>query len=236
MTKPIAKSSTPARLPALGIAALVLLLVGGSAGAAELDLALAGGGMVFDEHLGDYGWRSHPGSYRGGELKALRGAWSGGLRLWRAGGRQSLWIDEHDLSPELSLTGVEFLLGRRLARAWGNELWLGGQLGRMRIAFDPERLSLAAFGLGDSDVVEFAPITEWCAGGSLGLRRPLWRDLALGFAADYLGFALDTQHRRGDEILRDSETFANWRLSMTLSWCFWRGTDPGRNATPVQGG
>ncbi len=238
MTTALITASPPVRIAALGIGLTVLTIVGGTSDlpAAELTLALAGGSMVFDDHLADYGWQSHPGSYRGGELGARHGSWSGGLRVWQTRGLQSLWIDEQDFSPELSLTGVELFVGARLIQAWGNELWLGGQLGRLRIAYDPERLSLADLGLGVTDVVEFAPITEWCAGGGLALGRSLGRNLGLNLAADYLGFALDTEHRRGEEILKDRETFGNWRLSLALSWRFRRGTDAGLNATPVQGG
>ncbi len=238
MTTALMKPSRPARLAALGIGLTVLLIVGGTAdlAAADLTLAVAGGSMVFDDHLADYGWQSHPGSYRGGELRSRHGAWSGGLQVWRARGLQSLMIEEQDLSPELSLTGVDLVIGARLIRAWGNELWLDGQLGRLRIAYDPERLSLADLGLGVTDVVEFAPITEWCAGGRLALGRTLGRNLGLNLAADYLGFALDTVHRRGNEILKDRETFGNWRLSLAVSWRFRRGTAAGPNATPVQGG
>jgi hypothetical protein len=192
---------------------------------AALRLEVAGGLALPDAGFADFRWDTGPQALVGGGLALEAGASALGVRIERHGGRQGTGLPGEPSSLALGLTSLEAVLGRRLAAPAGMEFWLQGHLGWLRLAYDPDRLTLTGAGPGGKDLrIDFAPVDELCGGGGLLLRRALASDLALGLDLDALTFALDSARRVGEEVRLERERRTNWRLSLRLDWL------PGRRA------
>ena len=98
------------------------------------------------------------------------------------------------------------------------ELWGTGYAGRLHLGYDPDRLSFDPGGLAEPVTVVYEPISEWEFGYGAQLRGEPTKHLALAIEAGRSAFALDTAHRRGDEIIQSREWFHGWNIQLQISW------------------
>ena len=108
----------------------------------------------------------------------------------------------------------------RVVTLLGVGVWASGQLGRMRLAYEPDQVVIPGALAGEDLTVDFAPITETTLGAGLVLQRRLGRRLDVALEAERTGYAIDTAHRRGDEIVSQRQDFANWSLRLGVAWAF----------------
>jgi hypothetical protein len=176
------------------------------------------GATLFDGHLGDYGWDAGP-VFEGGISATLyRGAFAAGLRVVRAGTVQASGIPGEDAAPRVALTSFEMAPSARLVRWLGVELWATARGGLLHLGYDPDELTFGLGGAGEPITVNYDPLSEWLLGWGVALRREIAQRAALSIEAEQSSFALDTSHRRGDEIVESRERFYNWHLRMQVSW------------------
>lgn len=200
------------------LAALSALLAARPARAALRVEALAGVTRP-DAGFAEFRWDTQPQVAAGGGIALERGPLALGLRLAQHGGAQATGLPAGPASLALGLTSLEVTLGRRVAAPLGNECWLQGHLGWLRLAYDPERLGLAGAGEGGETLwVDFPAVDTLCGGGGLHLRRGLGRAFALGLELDALAFALDSARRVEDAVVNERERRLNWRLGLRLDW------------------
>lgn len=200
------------------LAALSALLAVRPARAALRVEALAGVTRP-DADFADFRWDTGPQAALGGGIALERGPLALGLRLAHHGGTQATGLPAGPAALALDLTSLELLLEGRVAALLGNECWLQGHLGWLRLAYDPAQLGLAGAG-GDGETlwVDFPAVDTLCGGGGLCLRRGLGPALALGIELDALAFALDSARRVEDAVVNERERRLNWRLGLRLDW------------------
>lgn len=175
------------------------------------------GGISLDADLAGYRWDTRPAAQWGGRVLAGRGPFALGLGAWRAGTTQGTGL-AGDVAPlDVTLTTVTALALVRVAAPLGCELRLGGEAGRLRASWDPGTLAVDTGG-GAMVEVAFDDVDEWCVGVTAEVQRDLGRGLAATVQADWSSFALDTAHRRGDEIVLERERFGAWAARVQLAW------------------
>ncbi len=183
----------------------------------RLDAGAAAGGLGLDPHLADYRWDVSPAATWGAQAAFTRGRVGCGLRAWRARTTQGTGLTAGPADLDVTLTGVELTAQTRLLTVAGCQLWAAVLGGRLHGAYAPDRLT-AAVGGGEPVTVVFAPLDTWTWGLGAELRRPLGRSLGLALQAERTGFALDTAHRRGADVVTARETFHNWSARLLVAW------------------
>jgi hypothetical protein len=181
-------------------------------------VGLFAGGYMVDRKLDNYRWDTHPAGLRGVEATLLRGRFAAGARLWGSHTTQSSGIPGESEAPRVNLTGVEILGRVRVLQVSFVELWGSGHAGRLHLGYDPDRLTFDPGGLAEPVTVVYDPISEWEFGYGAQLRGEMTRQLALAIEAGRSSFALDTAHRRGDEIVQSREWFHGWSVQLSVSW------------------
>jgi hypothetical protein len=209
----------PGRSAALAavLAAAVLAPAAARAGDGEVAFGPWVGALVLDPHLADYRWETKVRPVWGASALASRGRLALGARVWRASTRQATGIPGDAASFAVSLTGVDALGEVRLARALGASLLATCSVGLLRLAWSPDALVLDDGLAGAPVTVELDPVHELTGGGGLALRRPLGFGLQAAAAVERTWFALDTSHRRGDEIVTERETFGSWTARVEIA-------------------
>jgi hypothetical protein len=205
---------------------IAAVLLAGTATAAPLDLAVGplAGATSLDPQLADYRWDTSPRLEAGLESTVGRGRWRLGLRLLRSETTQGTGLGTGYDDPVVRLTSGEAVGRYRVAAPLGVEVWAGAHAGWLHLGYTPDALAITPGAGLDPVNVDFAPVNEAVLGGGLELRRPLGRSWALALAADASTFALDTSHRRGDEIVRQRQRFWNGSARLAVTW----RTDLGR--------
>lgn len=176
------------------------------------------GGLAFDQKLSDYRWDTRPTIQSGVQATLYRGWFASGLRVWRARTTQASGIPGETQVPRVNLTGVEIVGQVRVVRYGGIEVWGSAHGGSLHMGYDPDQLTFDPGGAGGLVTVAYKPISEWDLGLGLELRRLLTSQIALAVQAERSTFALNTAHRRGDEIVASRERFYGWSLRLQLSW------------------
>lgn len=197
-----------AALAVLGAVALATPAVAGT-----FAVGASGGWVKPDAGLADYQWDTRPGAAWGASARAERGAWGAGLRLLRGRSTQ----DVGTAAPAaVHTTRAELVGRRRVARVLGQEVALTASAGRMRLAYDPDRVTID--GAGGPMTVELAPVGSWTAGLGLAIERAVSGRLVAGIEADGVRYGFDTAHRAGDTIVRERTAFTDWGARITLAW------------------
>lgn len=168
-----------------------------------------------DRGLADYQWDTTPHLAWGMKAMAGAGRFGAGIRLWRTRTTQDLGL-AGETDPAVTSTSLELVGSARLASAWGTDVSATAGAGWLRLAYQPDEMTLDTGGGGT--VVSFAPIDEWIGGVGLALRRPALGPWALGLEVDHRRFALDTAHRSGPAIVTERPTFSEWSARLELAW------------------
>lgn len=172
------------------------------------------GALALDSHLADYRWNTSLAIQPGLRVALHHARFATALRTAWAGTEQATGIPGETSAPKVNMTQLDLALEGRITNLGSIELWGLAHGGRMFLGYEPDHMT---FDAGGSPVtVDFDPITEWCYGLGIALRRDLARHLALGLQLDQTVFRLDTAHRSGDEIVESRESFSNWSFSLAL--------------------
>ncbi len=184
----------------------------------QLAIGPMAGALGLDRDLADYRWDTRPALQAGAHATLYRGRFGAGLRFWRARTTQASGIPGESQAPRVNLTGIELVGQVRFVTYAGVELWGSAHGGRLHLGYDPDQLTFD-LGLTSGPVtVDYEPISEWDLGLGLELRGELTTHMALSLQAESSTFALDTSHRRGDEIVQSRERFYGWSLRLQVSW------------------
>lgn len=176
------------------------------------------GSLSLDTDLADYRWDVTPAAVWGAQAIAGRSGLAFGLRSWRTNTTQGTGLQGETRDPVVHLTSLEAVGQLRLARFLGSELWGGVQAGLLRVAYEPDSFTFEAGGGAGPVTVNYKDIDAWNLGLGLEWRRPLARRLTLAVQVERSSFALDTSHRRGDEIVDERDRFANWAARLQMAW------------------
>jgi hypothetical protein len=182
-----------------------------------LSLGLLAGTTRFDSRLADYQWDITPRLDWGAEALAGTGPFAAGVRLWRSGSEQTVDPDATE-QPSVSVTTLEFVGRRRIAELWGARVSCDVSGGWLRVAYDPDRVTIDAGGTPVE--VELKAVDTWSAGAGLGVERGLGGGWTAGFQASHRWFELETAHRDGSTIENRTETFGDWtaRVALCRRW------------------
>lgn len=184
----------------------------------RLAFGTSGGAVFIDRGLGDFRWDTRPAAVWGAHALVTRGRFASGLRVARSQTSQGTGIPGESQAPSVNLTALALVGQVRVAGYRGVELWGSAHAGRMHLGYSPDQLTFDAGGVNGPVTVDFDPITEWDFGGGMEIRRRFFRQVALGLQVEASSFALDTAHRRGDEIAESRDRFYNWAVRLELSW------------------
>ena len=176
----------------------------------------AAGALSLDPHLADYRWDTTPAGTFGVQALTGRGWLAGGLRWWRSRTTQGTGLVAASTEPTVTLDGLELTAQARLVTVAGIELWGGGQVGRLHLRYAPDELIVDTGGVPLT--VALDPIGEWTVGLGAELRHRVGSRVDVALQAEWSSFALDTAHRRGDEIVTERERFYNWSARLLVAW------------------
>ena len=176
------------------------------------------GGVMVDRDLENYRWETKPARLTGVEMTLSRGRFAAGARLWGSHTSQASGIPGETQAPRVNLTGLGAVARVRALKLNVVELWGTGYAGRLHFGYEPDRLTFDPGGVAEPVTVEYAPISEWEFGYGAQVRTELVRQLAVAVEVGRSAFALDTAHRRGDEIVQSREWFHSWTIQLQISW------------------
>jgi hypothetical protein len=185
-------------------------------GAPRLGIEPFGGVLALDPALDDYRWDAGPRPVGGITLRADAARLGGGARVWGTGTTQRAALLDESVALDVGLLAFDGFVEARLASIAGFDLGAAGRLGALRISWSPDRLAIDAGG-GSPVSVAFDPIVETTWGAGLGVRRGIPGGFELSVGAERTWFRLDTAHRRGDEIVTERTTFANWLATVAVT-------------------
>lgn len=197
-------------------AALVDHEDGGRPSEAWFSLGLLTGTTQFDAGLADYQWDVTPRLGWGARALVGRGRFATGLRLWRASSTQS--IGDLGTAPDVHATSWELVGEGRLAEVLGTQVLVTAGAGRLRLGYDPDRITIQPPGPASPIVVGLKPVETWIGGGGLALRRAVVPDWTVGLGLDARAFTIDTAHRAGDAIVYARESFGDWSARCEVAW------------------
>lgn len=188
----------------------------------QLTTSLGAGAVAPDQSLADYRWDTSPASLMAVQAVATRGRWAGGVRLsrWSVIQGTGLSSAEDIADPTVRLTQYEVVGQFRVARAAGFQLWGTALGGLVDLRYSPESVTIPGPGPDGDITVEFAPLTEPVVGLGLEIRRPFGDSWVTSLTAEGSRFSLETNHRRGDEIVTERTAFTNWGLKLQVGWVF----------------
>ena len=184
--------------------------------APRVAVSLLGGYVQPDLSLSDYRWDASGRADWGLEAAAGAGRFEAGLRYLRWQTRQGTGISGADDSPAVRVSRLEVLARARILSGAGFRLLGTGAVGRVHLGYSPDRLRIDT-GSGPVEV-SFPPVDDWSGALGMAVERDLGRKWSLGAEIERSLFAIDTAHRRGDEVVEERTTFANWNLRVRLSW------------------
>ncbi len=189
---------------------------GGDPAGACFSIGLLAGTTQFDAGLADYQWDTTPRLGWGLRALAGRGRFATGIRVWRASSTQA--IGDLGTAPEVHATSWEIVGEGRVTELLGTRLLVTGGAGRLRLGYDPDRITIQPPGPVSPIVVDLAPVGAWIGGGGLALRRAVASDWTVGIGVDARVFAIDTAHRAGGAIVVARESFGDWNARFELAW------------------
>jgi len=201
--------------------ALVLtVLLAGTAAAEpwQLEIGPVAGAVSLDPALANYRWDTQPSLQSGLETSVGQGRWRLGLRYLRSETTQGTGLAGAYADPTVKLTNAEVVASYTVARPWGIEIRAAGHAGWLHLGYTPDQLDFEPGGAASTVTVNYEPLDEPVLGGGLALGHGLGRNWAMALAVDASTFALDTSHRRGDEIVQQRERFWNWSARLVVAW------------------
>jgi hypothetical protein len=200
------------------VGGLLLGAVPSRASGTWLSTGVLTGSTAPNSRLSDYQWDVQPHAAWGAQALAGHGRFSAGLRGWSAGCVQNVSVPGNTVSPRVRWTSLEAVGRVRLVSALGVDALATAGGGRMRLSWDPDRLTVDAGGV--PVVVAFHPVDEWIGGGGLALTRPIGSGLRLGMEVERRYFALDTAHRNGATIEYARQSFGDWSARLELAMVY----------------
>jgi hypothetical protein len=180
-----------------------------------LSVAALGGFTLPDRSLADYQWQIAPHGGWGAEALAGVGRLAAGMRVWTSATRQELGAPGAPATTRVSTTSWELVGRATVARVRDVSVAATASAGRIRLAYSPDRVTLASGG-GAVEVV-FAPIDEWVGGAGLAFQKPFGRRWRAALQLEHRVFALDTAHRAGAVIVEERSNFGDWSARVALA-------------------
>ena len=184
----------------------------------SLALTLLGGVAKPDAALADYQWDTRPTATGGAQAMVTFGAWGGGLRWTQTSNTQQLGSTASTTEATVRTRAFEAVARRTLAGFAGQSLFADAAVGRTRLSYRPDHVTVDAGGTPVE--VTLAPIDSWSWGGGLGTERALGSSLVGGLELGYRAFALDAANQSGGQVVVERRTFAEWSTRFTLGWRF----------------
>jgi len=186
---------------------------GGPAERAWISIGLIAGTTQFDAELADYRWDTTPQAGWGVRALVGRGRLACGLRAWRASTTQS--IGDLGDPPAVHATSWELVGEGVLAQVMGTRVLATGSAGRLRLGYEPDRITIQPPGVSPI-AVDLEPVGAWIVGGGLMLRRAMSPAWTVGLGAEVRRFSIDTSHRSGDEIVQARQALGDWSARFEL--------------------
>lgn len=189
------------------LATALVLIATNTAAEWNFGAATEVGARQLDEHLADYRWDAGPVPVFGLDAVARNGRWVLRAGVSRSGTDQSTGLPGVATVPSVALTEIA-LHGAATVFAFGDfDVDIGAGIGRVYLAWDPERLEADVE--GTSIVVDFEPLDRWVTSTDLSLGWNATSSVRLGLRGRASRFSLETAHRRGDAIVEDTESFVS---------------------------
>lgn len=213
---PSARSAAAAvTLTVAAAAGFVSPSAGSAAGERWYSFGVLAGGVSLDPAFADYRWDVTPRAAWGAQGLVGTGAFAGGVRAWHSPTTQELGLADAG-DPAVGVTSWDVVGQARLATFARTEVLALASVGRLHVAFDPDRVVTS--GAGAPVAIDFAPIDEWNAAAGLGVRRALAGPWAATVEIDHRRFGMETAHRDGDQIAVGRRSFGDWSARIELSW------------------
>ena len=210
--------SRRARFACIATLALVAPAFAHAQPAPSLALTLLGGVAKPDAALADYQWDTRPKATGGAQAMVTLGSWGAGLRWMQSKTSQDLGSTASTPEASVRTRALEVVTRRNLLVFGGQALFAGVAIGRMRLSYQPDHVTMDAGGTPVD--VQLAPIDTWSWGGDLGAERALGSTLVGGLEVGYRAFSLDAAHQSGGQVVVERHTFAEWSTRFTLGWRF----------------
>jgi hypothetical protein len=203
---------------ALGLAPGALVAAPASAGplGAWAELGAHAGAAAPDPSLADYQWDVTPRAAWGAQALAGIGQGAFGVRWSRSETTQALGEGASVPSAAVSLEALEVVARLSLVRAATLGVYATGTAGRLRLGYDPERVTIDTGG-GPVDV-ELVPVSTFAWGGGLGIEHPLGRKWTGALEVTRRHWSLETAHRNGAAIEYGKRGFGEWNARFVLGW------------------
>ena len=206
-------------LPAAFALALACAVPAAPARAADTwwSIGALAGATQFDRSLADFQWDASARAGFGAEWLAGRGPLGLGLRTWRSTTTQS--VGGVDVPPpDVHATRVEAMALVRVANVAGLDVHALASGGRLHLGYAPDQATFEPTPGGTPVTVSFAPVDAWAFGAGTMLRALLVGPWSAGLTLDRQFFSLDTAHRNGDAIDRESRSFGDWNARFEIAW------------------
>jgi hypothetical protein len=178
---------------------------------------LLSGSSKPDGALADYQWSTSPRAAWGAQALAGRGPVAAGLRFWRSNTTQENPLPAGTFVSTVRWTSLELVTRARVASFLGLEVLGSASVGRLRLAYTPDRLTIDTGGSGPVEVL-FDPIDEWIAGGGVAFTRAVAESWSAGLEIDRRVFRMNTAHRSGDTIEYRRDAFGDWSARLEFAW------------------
>jgi hypothetical protein len=191
---------------------------GGSPGSAPASRGVwASAGVLLgstqpSQGLSDYQWDTSPQLGWGGRALVGTGRFAAGVRVWRVATTQELALEGTE-PPAVQATSVELVGEGGVATWWGARWSALASVGRLHLAYHPDRLTIQPSGTE----VHMAPIDEWIAGAGVSVRRPIAAAWSVGLEIDHRVFGLDTARHDGGATENQRESFGEWSARLELA-------------------
>jgi len=185
----------------------------------SLALGILSGSTLPDARLSNYQWDTRPQMSYGAQALLGAGRLSGGVRVWTTSTTQELGLPDAG-DARVRATSVD-LVGRGvLVRGFGFDLLALGSVGRMHLAYQPDRITTMATGM--PTVITLDPINEWEGGGGFAVEHRMGGVWSLGAALERRLFGLDTAHASGGTVVEGRESFGDWTARLEIARIFTR--------------
>lgn len=182
---------------------------------AWVSVGVLAGMTNLDPHFADYQWNVGTRPALGAQVVVGAGPLGLGARFAEA---RSSQLVAGAASPAVHVLRGDLVARARVFGFAGASFEVLGSTGRTALRWSPSHVDVAT-GAG-SIAVDFAPVDAWTFGAGFGVRHA-WRDRwSAGLEVERQGFAMDTAHRSGADIVRASEHFSDWTLRAEVARVF----------------
>ncbi len=179
-----------------------------------ITLGLLSGASQSDRRLADYQWDVGARGAWGAQVVAGAGRFGAGLRAWTTSTTQHIDLGGAP-DPRVRATSLDAVGRARLVSRWGGSLEALASVGRMRIGYSPDHVSVPTGGAPAE--VALRPVDSWAVGGGLALRRRVAESWETGIELDTRAFGMDTAHQSGGGTVLRHERFRDWNARIELA-------------------